>query len=91
MAAEVECEVLLVEEDRGVVAVGTRLVEFGDGVVKPLDVGGVVLAVGILPNFGRRAGAVLRQARDVIGKPAISTPRTPERILVICLPVHMVC
>ena len=45
MAAEVEGEVLLVEEDRGVVVVGARLLELGDGVVDALDVGGVVLAV----------------------------------------------
>lgn len=45
MAAEVEGQVLLVEEDRRVVTVGPRLVELADGVVDTLDVRRVVLAV----------------------------------------------
>ena len=45
MAAEVEAEVLLVEEDGGMVVVGTRLGEFGDRGVGPRHVCGVVLAV----------------------------------------------
>ncbi len=45
VTAEMEGQVLLVEEDRGMVVVGARLLELGDGVVDALDVGGVMLAV----------------------------------------------
>ena len=45
MATEVEREVLLVEEDRGMIVVGPGLGEFGDGSVHACDIGGVVLAV----------------------------------------------
>jgi hypothetical protein len=45
VAAQVECQVLLVEEDRGVVLFGPGLLEFGDRVVQAFHVGGVVFGV----------------------------------------------
>lgn len=45
MAAEVEGQVLLVQEDRGVVVAGPRLFKLGHRIVDALDVGRVVLAV----------------------------------------------
>src|SRR5271166_6596012 len=45
VAAQVEGQVLLVQEDRGMVALGTGLVELGERIVEALDVGRVVLAV----------------------------------------------
>ena len=62
MAAEVEGEVLLVEEDRGVVVLGPGLLELGHGGVDAGDIGGVVLAVVQLVDLAgdvRLQGAVV--------------------------------
>src|SRR5574337_57714 len=48
-----EGEVLLVQEDRGMVVFGTRFFEFGQGGVGAADVGGVVLAVVQLIDLAR--------------------------------------
>ncbi len=45
VASQIECQVLLVQQYRGVVSLGAGLFEFFQGVVRALDVGGVVLIV----------------------------------------------
>ena len=45
MTAQVEGQILLVQEDRRVVAFSASLFEFGNRVVQAFDVGGVVLSV----------------------------------------------
>ena len=45
MTAEVEGEVLLIEEDGGVIVVGARFLKLGHRRVGPGDIGGMVLAV----------------------------------------------
>jgi hypothetical protein len=72
VAAEVEREVLLVQEDRSVVTVGARLIELGDRVVEALDVGGVMLAVVNLVDLTgdmrfERAVVVVEVRQGVLG------------------------
>ena len=45
VTAEVESEVLLIEEDGGMIVVGARFLKFGHRRIGPGDIGGMVLAV----------------------------------------------